>query len=89
MEGEWGEETAGGSFEHSTWRQNPQFILTALRRTTVSLSLVQRSPTLAPIGLYIASGQDSGGHAEPTRLLHAPKDSILYAVSPWAVAQID
>jgi hypothetical protein len=58
IKGEWKDKTAAGCLNYSTWRYNPQFLLTLSNPIKVRIQLDQiPSDSLKFIGFYIVRGQ--------------------------------
>eukprot|EP01098_Paradermamoeba_levis_P007344 TRINITY_DN3030_c0_g1_i1.p1 TRINITY_DN3030_c0_g1~~TRINITY_DN3030_c0_g1_i1.p1 ORF type:complete len:276 (-),score=68.09 TRINITY_DN3030_c0_g1_i1:34-861(-) len=53
IQGEWINQSAGGCFNHSTWRYNPQVFITVEKEIEIKIKLTQNSEKLYHIGFYI------------------------------------
>eukprot|EP00824_Muranothrix_gubernata_P001354 TRINITY_DN11523_c0_g5_i1.p1 TRINITY_DN11523_c0_g5~~TRINITY_DN11523_c0_g5_i1.p1 ORF type:complete len:773 (-),score=112.36 TRINITY_DN11523_c0_g5_i1:96-2309(-) len=62
VEGEWRGESAGGCRHYSTWRNNPQYLITVTKPTYAVLILTQQAGTrgedTADIGFYVTATPD-------------------------------
>jgi hypothetical protein len=50
--GKWDEKSAGGSIEHSTWINNPQYVLETTKKMKITVSLEQEENIVPNLGLY-------------------------------------
>ena len=83
IEGEWGEKTSGGCFNHPTWRQNKQYLMYVHKPTTLQVKVSHHlSSNSSPfsIGAYVLSPSPS--HPSFERLFVTPPDVL--SRSPFA-----
>jgi hypothetical protein len=54
LQGQWKGKTAGGCFNHQTWRSNPQYFLTIKQQTKIVITLTQEGKgNFSSIGFYV------------------------------------